>query len=240
MRRDEADRFNIRTSPTSLMELLRLLRCHARSFLTRYKVDLTPATDNRSYVTHSLKGRTVPELLRLRSEAALHCETGYIPLWQPLSVLIAAAVLILLPLVVLRRQSGNWRMFLTFAAIGLAFLFVGVFFIQKLTLLLGRPLWRSQQRWPVSDLAGVGSGLSRRVRSLLIPTAGIARCSFSRRWSCRAGWGQGARAVAASLTLIVPLAIFMGMPFRWRWLLLVLRTPTGWLGDGHKWLFLSA
>ncbi len=78
-------------------------------------------------------------------------------------------VLILLPLCLggLREKSisaGNrWRTFVFFTAIGLAFLFLEIAFIQKFILFLSHPVYAvSVVLCAFLVFAGLGSGFSRR------------------------------------------------------------------------------
>lgn len=73
--------------------------------------------------------------------------SGYpILLLALVQALVAGAVLILLPLAVLRRRGGSnrdvsrWRVVVTFGSLGLGFLFIEIVYIHRLTILLGRPL----------------------------------------------------------------------------------------------------
>lgn len=186
-------------------------------FLDRYKFNLNPATDNRPYIGHSLRLRTIPELLRMRTRGgAPLLETGYLTLVATAAqALIASAALILLPLMVLRKSHGNWRVFLIFSAIGLAFLFVEIFFIQKLTLLLGKPLVSTAMTLSVFLVfAGLGSGLSRHIRTVLFPAIGIAGLLTLTPLVVPALLGASELAkMGGALALMAPMAVLMGMPF---------------------------
>jgi hypothetical protein len=79
-----------------------------------------------------------------------------------------ALLCLIVPLLVFRRQgartTGALRLIAYFTGLGLAYMFVEVFFIQKLSLLLGHPAYAIAVTLGGMLVAlGVGSGLSTRV-----------------------------------------------------------------------------
>ncbi|MBW3671437.1 MAG: SAM-dependent methyltransferase [Acidobacteria bacterium] len=171
---DEANRFNqldrawhhdaaraILTSPVA-----------REDFIERYKFNISPPTDDRPWFGTAMKWRTLAELLRLRGEGGTSLiRSGYpILLLALVQALVAGALLILLPLAVLRRPAGTfrdvsrWRVVLTFGSLGLGFLFIEIVYIHRLTILLGRPL-ESVTIVLASFLlfSGLGSLASRRL-----------------------------------------------------------------------------
>ena len=123
----------------------------AQKFLDTYTSSTwrpRPTTGRTSSTT--LKTATLLELLRLPERAGFNLvEWGYPVLLATLAqALIASVVLILLPLLALRRHPGSarggraaHRMALYFAALGLAFLFIEITFIQRFQLFLGHPVY---------------------------------------------------------------------------------------------------
>ena len=106
MRADESNRFNLLDRPWFYEGALALLGPDRDLFLHTYKFDVAPATDDRPYFSHTLKTSTLLELLRLPERAGFNLvEWGYPVLLTTLAqALVASIMLILLPLVALRRE----------------------------------------------------------------------------------------------------------------------------------------
>ena len=144
--------------------------------------------------------------------------------------LVASMALILAPLWLLRRRGGagvdrgTWlRGAGYFAAIGIAFMFVEIAFIQKFTLFLSHPLYSiAVVLFAFLLSAGLGSRMSDRLSTAASPAAwpvaAIAGLSLAYIWllpaalPAFAAWPDAAR-IALSAVLIFPLGFAMGMPF---------------------------
>jgi spermidine synthase len=233
MPRSEANRFNVLAEPYLYDGTVRLLGDNPEAFLDQYKFQVSPATDDRPYFFHFFKWSAFQEMLALRTQGGAGLiEWGYLILIGTLvQATIAGAVLILLPLSVIRpgwrRGTGRW-MGGYFLLLGLAFLFVEIAFIQKFILFLSHPLYSVAVVLAGFLLfAGLGSAcsaelarraLARRRSPLALVVAAIATIAlvyllllpflFAR---C-AGLADSLK-IAMSLMLIAPLAFFMGMPF---------------------------
>jgi spermidine synthase len=117
-----------------------------------YRFDIRPSTDNRPFFYNFFKWQQTPEIM-----------AGLGLTWQPFGgsgyfvlvallilVSLASAVLIIGPLLLKRRrsstspmvpvQSWRWRVFLYFACLGLAFLFVEIPIAQRFILVLDKPV----------------------------------------------------------------------------------------------------
>lgn len=202
-----------------------LLGEDAAHFIARYKFHVGPATDDRPYFFHFFRWPLVQELLALRSQGGLTLlDTGYLVLAGTL-VLAAplSLLLILVPLAALRRQGGGprWRPAIYFLCLGLAFLFVEIACMQRYGLFVGNPLLAT-----VTVLAGflvfagAGSFFASRVRdrprALRYAVAGIALLLLLQILALPPPPGlfdSTASRVMATLALIAPLAVLMGMPF---------------------------
>ena len=149
----DANRHNRLADPDFYRGAAAILGPDPEGFAARYKFALRPATDDRPFFFHSLKWATLPELLALRAQGGLPLvEWGFVILVATLvQGAIAAAVLILLPLLALRtpRASGEpappparWRVAVFFASLGLAFLFIEIAFMQRFAVFLGHPALR--------------------------------------------------------------------------------------------------
>ncbi|MGD2112517.1 MAG: SAM-dependent methyltransferase [Gammaproteobacteria bacterium] len=231
-----ANRVNRLREPYFYQAAQRLAGDEREEYLRDYKYALQPATDNRPYFFHYFKWRVLPELLALRGQGGMPLlEWGYLVLVATLvQALLASVVLILVPLLALRRRvrhgaavsAGRGRMLVYFTAIGLAFLFVEIAFIQRFTLLLHHPLYAvATTLTGFLVFAGLGSYWSQRwsrrrqqARGVARAVAGIAGISLAYLMLLHAlpatvtGWPLPAK-VTLALGMIAPLAFCMGLPF---------------------------
>jgi hypothetical protein len=233
---DEPNRFNIFREPYLYQAAQALLGPHRQSFMEQYKFKLQPATDDRPYFHNFFKWSTLEEILELRGQGGMPLlEAGYPVLVATLAqALLASTLLILLPLVFLKRQKqssdssgiSQLRVVSYFFAIGLAFLFIEIAFIQKFMLFLHHPLFTaSVVLASFLVFAGLGSNWSKRYSTqknflkgvkwavagiLLTGTAYLLLLDTLFAWLV--AWPTIARATV-SIVLIAPLAFFMGMPF---------------------------
>jgi len=235
MQADEANRSNHLREPYFYQAAVQLAGPGRRQFLADYKYALDPATDDRPYFFHFFKWKVLPEILALRGQGGMPLlEWGYLVLVATLlQSLLASLVLILLPLLVLRGRSdavpvpfGRWRVFGYFTAIGLAFLFIEMAFIQRFTLLLHHPLYAvATTLTGFLVFAGLGSLWSQRwsrhqgqARGVRYAVAGIAVIAIAwlvllHDWpQVLTGWSFPAR-IALTLGMVAPLAFCMGLPF---------------------------
>ncbi|HFD81598.1 MAG TPA: SAM-dependent methyltransferase [Gammaproteobacteria bacterium] len=236
MPRSEANRYNVLRAPYFHDGARALLGPGAEAFLTDYKFDLRPATDDRPYFNNFFKWSTLPEILELRERGGLPLlEAGYpVLIAALLQALAASALLILLPLLLLRSRPAEGaataglqaRVVSYFAGIGLAFLFMEMAFIQKFMLFLHHPLYTTAVVLAsFLVFAGAGSRTAQRLaattgrrRATLLAVGGILLTTLAgllwldSLFAWLAHWPVAAR-VALSVALIAPLAWCMGMPF---------------------------
>ena len=233
---DEANRFNILREPYFYQAAKALLGPNSQSFMDQYKFNLQPATDDQPYFHNFFKWSTLDEILELRGRGGMPLlEAGYPVLVATLvQAFLASSLLILLPLVFLKKQaqSGNangitqWRVVVYFFAIGLAFLFIEISFIQKFMLFLHHPLFTaSVVLASFLVFAGLGSHWSKRyslqksyVQGVKWAVAGILLTAaaylliLDTLFAWLVAWPVILRA-AVSVMMIAPLAFFMGIPF---------------------------
>lgn len=231
----EGNRFNVMPQPYFTQATRALLGGERDTFLSRYKYDLHPATDDRPYYFHFFKWRLLPELLALQGQGGMGLlEWGYLLLAATLVQAVTfSTILILLPLWLLRRRAsqpvyvqGRFAMFGYFFALGLGFLFLEISMMQKFSLFLQNPLYAAAV--VISSFlvfAGLGSRYSARwaTQSHIRPTVMRAiACIASIALLYLAGltplfdhllalptWVR----IVLSVLLIMPLAFCMGMPF---------------------------
>ena len=237
MHEDESNRFNLLEQPWFHQGASALLEPDPGAFFASYKFDVTPATDDRPYFFHTLKASTLLELLRLPERAGFNLvEWGYPVLLATLGqALVASVLLILSPLLALRRaptgpqyrSQPRVRVVLYFAALGLAFMFIEVTFIQRFQLFLGHTVYAvSAVLCAFLVFAGLGSGAARAFAlhvgsdrlAARIAVAGIALVAATHLLLL----GDLFRhltvlpllfKVPISILAIAPLAFCMGMPF---------------------------
>jgi spermidine synthase len=227
--RDEANRYNQMQEPWFFEGASRLLGPARAEFLDAYKFNIHPATDDRPYFSHFLKWQALPELLALKGRGGMPLlEWGYLILVATLAMaLLASVLLVLLPLWLRRRKEDRarglrWRFLVYFPAIGVAFMFIEIAFIQKFILFLHHPLYAvSVVLCSFLVFAGLGSLMSARWREhvdLLRVTVGIGMLSVLYvillpglfDWLVQL---PGIFKISVSALLIAPLAFLMGMPF---------------------------
>lgn len=229
----ESNRYNQLSEPYFSQAMQALLGPQRAAFLANYKFDLRPAQDDRPYFFHFARLSTFPELLRLRGQGGMPLiEWGYLVLIATFAqALLVSAVLILLPLWVLRRQAVAARGQVGrtvgyFTAVGLAFLFVEIACIQRFTLLLHHPVYAvAIVLTGFLVFAGLGSSYAGRlvqqgrhvwgVRAAVLTIIGLILIylfALGPLFAAVLIWPLWAR-VIVSLLLIMPLAFAMGMPF---------------------------
>jgi hypothetical protein len=240
---DEVNRFNVLDEPYFFAGAKALIGAERDAFIARYKFDITPATDERPYFFDFFKWRTLPELMAIRKAGGAGLlELGNVILVATLIQAMAlSAALIMAPLWArqrsLVRSPQIWRVAAYFLAIGLAFLFLEIAFIQRFILFLSHPLYAVAVVLTGFLLfAGVGSGVSSRfaarvdvwhttrlgrllqLSAIQLSIVGVIAMSLiyifilPRVFDLLLFLADGAK-ILVSLALIAPLAFFMGIPF---------------------------
>jgi spermidine synthase len=227
----EANRFNLLPEPWLYRGAAALLGREPQRFIDRYKFYIAPATDDRPYFFRFYKWSAFEEVMGLRAHGGAGLiEWGYLILLATVvQAAIAGAVLILLPLILIRPewpQRFGRRMGVYFFLLGLAFMFVEIAFIQKFILFLSHPLYAVAVVLAGFLLfAGLGSAwTAHRLRSgshrisvgatvaVIGAVAAIYLAALPSLFDRFLGLADGVR-IAISLLLIAPLAFAMGMPF---------------------------
>ena len=233
MHESEANRFNRFDRPYLHEGARALLGPDRARFIADYPFFIEPASDDQPYFFRSFRWRLLPEILSRRQQAALTLlDSGYLVLVGTFAQsLLASVVLILLPLLWLRRDPvvrqgiATWRVLAYFVALGLGFLFIEIAFIQRLTLFLGHPLGAvAVVLAGFLVFAGIGSGLSQRLhdtqlaRATAVAVAAIALlCTaylllLPSLLALLQSLSMAAK-VPLVLALVAPLGIAMGLPF---------------------------
>ncbi|SPA00790.1 putative Spermidine synthase [Cupriavidus taiwanensis] len=231
-----ANRYNVLDQPDFFAAAQALLGPGRELFLSRYKFDVRPATDDRPYFFHFFKWRTLPELVSLKAQGGLPLlDWGYPVLVATLLQATAAALLLIgVPLRVLRRRAPASpvpaaRTGFYFVAVGLGFMFVEIAFIQKFILFLSHPLYAvAVVLCAFLCFAGLGSRFAPRMPARAGPGRGRRQVALAIGGVCAVAllylvalpevfplliaWPDPAR-VAIAVALVAPLAFLMGMPF---------------------------
>ena len=233
----EANRFNV-LEPSHFEEGAKaLLGPERAAFVERYKFALEPSTDDRPYFFRFFRWRTLPEVLALKGRGGLPLlDWSYPVLIATLAqATLVSVVLILLPLAIGLRhpdeartgRPSRARVALYFGAIGLAFMFIEIAFIQKFILFLAHPIYAvAVVLGSFLVFAGLGSRASarlraggrRRPRPATLAAAAIGALSLVYLAALPSLFGlllslPDAARIAISVALIAPLAFAMGVPF---------------------------
>ncbi|MDH5392504.1 MAG: SAM-dependent methyltransferase [Gammaproteobacteria bacterium] len=231
----ETNQYNVLAKPYFYQGATALLGNDSDDFIKRYKFNLQPATDDRPFFFQFFKWGVFSEIMSLAGKGGMPLfEWGYLILVATLiQALLASIVLILLPLFLCRsiRQAGSvyrihYYAFFYFLALGLAFLFIEIAFIQKFILFLHHPVFSiSVVLAAFLIFAGAGSLWSKRYISkshyqnaiscsliLIIVIASSYSLLLGPLFSLLTGLPTLLKIIISAL-LIAPLAFFMGMPF---------------------------
>lgn len=231
----EANRYNVLDRPEFHDAARALLGSEREAFVASYKFNIAPATDDRPYFFQFFKWRSLPELLALKEQGGLPLlEWGYPVLVATLiQAALAGVVLIVLPLMFggAGPGAGAWsrvRVTVYFAAIGFAFMFVEIAFIQKFVLFLAHPLYAvAVVLCAFLVFAGLGSRYSRRAAAIsrgspigpvgwAVVAVGLIAVAYlvllPSVFRALLPLADIAR-ILLSVALIAPLAFAMGMPF---------------------------
>ena len=230
IQRVETNRYHRLEQPWYYEGVKAILGPESQKFIADYPFLIEPVSDNRPYFHRFSRVSAVPQLLTLPAGTGFgQFDWGYGFLAATfVQALLAACLLIMLPLLFLKRadaQAGmRWKTLLYFAILGVAFLFIEIAFIQHFRLFLGNPLHAiSVVLAGFLMFAGVGSWLSSACKTAFRTTlrwsvVSIGLFSLGYLWLLPAlfehlvTWSQPLTGITC-LLLIAPLAIPMGMPF---------------------------
>jgi hypothetical protein len=230
---EQANRYNILPEPYFFLGAKALLGTQAERFVDHYKFDIRPTSDDRPFFFDFFKWSTLPEILSLFRRGGFSLlELGYqVLLLTLLQAIVASLLLVLLPLAFVGRsgdktQPGErWSLLLYFIAIGFAFLFIEIAFIQKFMLFLAAPVYAvAVVLCGFLVFSGTGSLYASRLEesrhgSYIFPVVlTLAAITLLYLWLLPPLFAHAAHLPAVakiilSLLLIAPLGFCMGMPF---------------------------
>lgn len=232
---EEANRYNVLATPVFFSSAMSLLGDERNQFIQRYKFNIEPATDNKPYFFNYFKWRVLPEIFSLKGQGGMPLlGIGYLILVATfMQALLLSFFIIILPLIFFKgneiQVSKNYlkiRAFIYFLALGLAFLFIEIAFIQKFILFLHHPIFAIAVVLAAFLIfAGMGSLWSKKfvkskqydkgVKLSVVIIFGIGICyayflgpAFSYLIAL-----PDILKIILSILLIAPLAFCMGMPF---------------------------
>jgi hypothetical protein len=197
-------------------------------FIADFPRAISPTTDDMPYFFNFTRWDAPAEASQYINELSSMSQGNPLFLWGQLGFsTVIAVLLIVVPLMFRRSQqkgahSGRFLVF--FSGIGVGFIFIEIALIQKLTLLLGQPLYSIVVTlFSILIFTGLGSWLSDRwlsggaSRSRMIPLGilllmlawVVAGASIVETFI---GSPIAVRAIVATVA-IAPVALLLGMPF---------------------------
>ncbi len=231
---EEVNRFTVLEQPLYYEAAQRLLSKERFDLFGEYAFNVRPATDDRPYFSRFFLWRSLPRFIAASRGGWFNfVEWGYVALVATITqAALAGLFIVLLPLLIFSRgEHGTQRggVMLYFAALGFAYMFLEIAFIQRFMLFLAYPVYAvSVVLTAFLVFSGVGSyvadrrlraaqsaGARRLVRGavLLIAALGVLYILLlPPAFRAAADWSDAAR-VASSLLLLAPLAFLMGIPF---------------------------
>lgn len=226
MRAVDANRYNLLAQPYFYEGAVALLGPQRQDFIDQYKFNIEPATDDRPQFFRFFKWNSAVELFDLRGQGGMPLLDWSYPLLVATLVQAVAAsiVLILAPLAWsrCRRTRPGIRVILYFLAIGFAFMFMEIAFIQKFVLFLAHPLYAvAVVLCAFLVFAALGSWFAGRWQARnIVPLAVMAIGAISLLYLAILPLLfqalihlPDAAKILISVLLIAPLATCMGVPF---------------------------
>ena len=198
------------------------------SFIADYLFDIRPVSDEKPFFHYYLKWENLRATYRVMgAKWQYFIEEGWLLPVLLLQVLVVSMVLLLLPLIKMKRhetapvEQNPFRALSYFALLGLAYLFIEVAFIQKMILGLENPSYAASTIIAsVLICSGIGSALSLRIKALrhsrvLLVLAAVVIASSLLLPAVIAYMGRLPLPMKIVLTFVtvMPAGILMGIPF---------------------------
>ncbi len=143
---EEANRFIVLEQPLYYETAQRLLSKERSDLFGEYAFNVRPATDDRPYFSHFFRWRSLPRFIAASRGGWFNfVEWGYVALVATITqAALAGLFIVLLPLLIFSRgEQGAERggVMLYFAALGFAYMFLEIAFIQRFMLFLAYPVY---------------------------------------------------------------------------------------------------
>jgi hypothetical protein len=226
MRAGEANRYNVLDEPAFHDGAVALLGPQRRQFIDQYKFHIEPATDDRPHFFRFFRWDAAAEIFALREQGGMPLLDWSYPLLVAtlLQAVAASLLLIVAPLALsrCRRTLPAAPVVLYFLAIGFAFMFMEIAFIQKFVLFLSHPLYAVAVVLCAFLLfAALGSRLAGRapaaknvtVAVMALGTLAVIYLAILPGLFRALIHLPDAAKIVISVLLIAPLALCMGVPF---------------------------
>lgn len=226
---DESNRYIKMQDNDYALAFKRLIDRETRGrFMNDYLFDIRPVSDEKPFFHYYLKLDNLKATYRVMgAKWQYFIEEGWLLPALLLQVFIVSLVLVLLPLMKMRRhettpvEQSPLRALSYFALLGLAYLFIEIAFIQKMILGLENPSFAaSTVIASVLICSGIGSALSLRFKALrhsrvLLVLAGVVIASSLLLPTVIAFMGRLAlpMKIMLSFVSVMPAGILMGIPF---------------------------
>lgn len=240
IRPDEINRYNVLAEPVYHRLFVELLNDPATTYAT-YRFDIRPPTDDRPFFFHYFTWQQTPEVLATLGRTwQPFGGSGYFVLVALLVLVgLASAVLIVAPLLLAgqrwttvsdpgpanrelhpRPRAGlpRWRVFVYFACLGLAFLFVEIPLAQRFILVLEQPVTAlAVVLFAILVFSGLGSLTVRRWRlgwglAALVLLIAVYPPMVQHLSALALRWPEAGR-IGITVLALAPLGYLMGLPF---------------------------
>ncbi|MBI4745096.1 MAG: hypothetical protein HY786_00760 [Deltaproteobacteria bacterium] len=225
---DEANLYNRFSESLYHREFRSILEGDREQFYRDYIFDVTPATDDRPFFGQTFKMTRMKETYEsVGKKWWILIEGGYLLPWILAQSALASIILIVFPLLVLKKERVPGRNLLSltvyFSAIGMGFMFIEISLMQRMIPFLGEPVYAmSAVLFSLLVSTGLGSYISGRFRLierhtihiiLIVPLLAVIYMIMMRFVpEMVTGLGLAERYLLTSI-FFVPLGIAMGMPF---------------------------
>lgn len=229
---EEINQFHVLPEPFYYESVQQILSVERESFYRDYAYNIRPATDDKPYFFDFFKWKSLSHMARtIPGRWLAFSEWGYLVLAATLlQAVLASTLFILLPLFIAKPIkaviSGKFVVLIYFLLLGLAYMFLEMGFIAKLTLLIGHPVFGVAVTLLgfllFSGLGSLASGRFGRTlksaRLIKIAVFGIIVVGLVEiiLLTLSFGWLVGLWKpfrLMLGLGITAPLAFFMGMPF---------------------------
>lgn len=202
-----------------------------QALFSGYLFQIEPTTDNRPFFFNFFKPTKIKETYQAFGKKWLPFFQGeYLVVWLLIQSALMACLMILLPLIIRRKQGinqgkGSWAVFFYFSLIGAAYMFVEIVLLHKFILFLGHPLYSasfivfsllfSSSIGSLSSKKILGKNLRKNLKIvLLICSSGVITAFFGFSLLNQHLIGlELAHKILLSFLVIFPLGFCMGFPF---------------------------
>jgi hypothetical protein len=198
-----------------------------RDAIARHPLNIAPPTDDTPFFFHMLRLRDVFNTSRWQDQGIVRFNMTAVGVLGVLlvTVIVLTASCILLPLLLSAERhhfDGAGPHLLFFAAIGLGFMLVEISQVQRLTIVLGHPVYSlSVVLFSLLLSSGVGSASTAKLsteRSAVTRMAllVVVLIAFGAVTPSAVKHYEGARTavrIAVAVAILVPIGFFMGMAF---------------------------